>query len=238
MDINPVSRGAVSDAVFGQVVNEILSGRLVPGDALPAERELAERFGVNRHAIREALKQVRQAGLVHIAHGGKTRVLDWRTNAGLSLLSALAATGAVPPPRILRDITEMRRCVAADAARLCALRADADQLAAITEAATRYPEDVTELADADEADLDFWTAIIEGSGNVAYQLALNTLVADFAAIVLPTGAESGFLAETSDRAAHLELASRIAARDAEGAGRLTEELLGRVVARLDDTGKE
>ncbi|MFZ2239644.1 MAG: GntR family transcriptional regulator, partial [Gordonia amarae] len=64
MEIQPIERAAVSDEVLGRLVTEILSGRLAPGDPLPAERELALRFGVNRHAIREALKGVRQAGLV------------------------------------------------------------------------------------------------------------------------------------------------------------------------------
>ena len=95
MDVTPIARTAVSDEVLARIVDEILSGRLAPGDPLPAERELAERFGVNRHAIREALKGVRQAGLVHIAQGGKTRVLDWRESAGLDVLSAVAAAGVV-----------------------------------------------------------------------------------------------------------------------------------------------
>ncbi|MFC8046653.1 FadR/GntR family transcriptional regulator [Nocardia sp. NPDC057353] len=232
MDFTPVSRASVSDEVFGQLVTEILAGRLAPGDALPAERDLAERFGVNRHAVREALKGVRQAGLVRIAQGGKTRVLDWRVSAGLDALSALAETGAVPPVRMLRDIAEMRRSVAADAARLCAERATAEQRAAVTAAAERYPAATEHPADAAEADLEFWTAVIDGSGNIAYRLGLNTLVAGFGAIGWPVIADLGLFMEYVDRGAHAELARRIAAADAEGAQALATELLGRMVALL------
>ncbi|MGI5488856.1 FadR/GntR family transcriptional regulator [Microtetraspora malaysiensis] len=238
MDISPITRAVVSDEVFTRLVDEILSGRLAPGAAVPAERELAERFGVNRHAIREALKRLRQAGLVHITQGGKTRVLNWRANAGLDVLSALAAAGAVPPVRVLHDITEMRRSVAADAARLCAIRATDEQVAAITAAAGRYPMDPADLAAASEADLDFWTAVIEGSGNIAYRLGLNTLVDGFTDIGVETIAGLGLSMEYAARDAHIELAHCISARDAAGAHRLAEDLLGRIVELLADAIKE
>lgn len=232
VDITPIARSSVSDAVFGQLVTEILAGRLAPGAALPGERELAERFGVNRHAVREALKGVRQAGLVRIAQGGKTRVLDWRAHAGLDALSTLAETGALPPVRMLRDIAEMRRSVAADAARLCAERATAEQRAAVSAAAERYPAATDRPADAAEADLAFWTAVIDGSGNVAYRLGLNTLVAGFGAIGWPVIADLGLFMEYVDRESHVELARLIAAADADGARTLATELLGRMVALL------
>jgi DNA-binding FadR family transcriptional regulator len=232
MDITPVTRAAVSDAVFGRLVDEILSGRLGPEEPLPSERDLAESFGVNRHAVREALKRLQQAGLVRIAQGGKTRAQDWRQHAGLDTLSGLASSGALPPLRLLHDITEMRRSVAADAARLCAVRASDTQLAAVTEAAARYPTSPRELSDVFAADLAFWTAIIEGSGNVAYRLGLNTLVAGFDDIGWQTIADLGLSAEYVDSAAHVELARLISARDGAGAHQLAGELLGRIVGLL------
>lgn len=235
MDIKPVERAAVSDAVFEQLVDEIVSGRLLPDEPLPGERELAERFAVNRHAIREALKRVRQAGLVRISHGGKTRVLDWRRHAGLDVLSALASTGALPPARVLHDIVEMRRVVAADAARACALRASDEQLDAIVAAADAYPSDG---GDPIEADLRFWTAVIDGSGNVAYRLALNTLVTGLFDVGMQTVAALGLLSEFADRVAHIHLARLIARRDADGAARYTHDLLGRIVDRLAEVIEE
>ena len=98
MDVNPIPRGStVSDAVFARFVEEILSGRWPAGEPVPSERELALAWQVNRHAVREALKRVQQAGLVRISHGGKTRVLDWRTHAGLDVLSGLVTAGVIPP---------------------------------------------------------------------------------------------------------------------------------------------
>ena len=230
MPLTPISRTAISDAVFAQLVDEILSGRLVPGDPLPAERDLAESFGVNRHAVREALKRVQQSGLVRISQGGKTRVLDWRDNAGLDLLVELTRTRVVPPVRILRDIAEMRRSVGTDAARLCADRAKGEQLELVADAAERYPAGECPFDELIEIDRAFWTAIVDGSGNLAYRLGLNTIVAAIEEI----GAEhlTGFPAELADRDVHIALADRIANRDAAGARDLAEQLLGRIVVAL------
>ncbi|MHA7663239.1 FadR/GntR family transcriptional regulator [Mycolicibacterium sp. HS_4_1] len=233
MDIAPVSRAAVSDAVFAHLVEEILSGRAAVDEALPSERELALAFAVNRHAIREALKRLQQARLVRISHGGKTRVQDWRQTAGLDVLSTLAATGAVPALQIARDIMVMRRSVAADAARLCALNATDGELAVIAAAAAAYPPERTDESIA--ADLAFWTAVIDGSGNLAYRLALNTLVAAFADIGFGVIADLGTAAELVDRDAHIALAEHLVARDADAAHRVADELLGRVVDTLSAT---
>ena len=231
MEIQPIERAAVSDEVLGRLVTEILSGRLTPGDPLPAERELALRFGVNRHAIREALKGVRQAGLIRISQGDKTRVLDWRENAGLDVLTALAATGAVPSAELIRDVFEMRRSIAVDAARLCAQRADDEQVARVVEAAATYPEPA-EGATPEAivaADIEFWIAVINGSGNIAYRLAMNTMLSGLDTIGIPAIETLGLLDEYADRDSHIRLARHIADHDVEAATALATTLLSRVL---------
>ena len=85
----PVEKKSLADAVFEQLRDQIVSGRMEPGEALPAERVLSEQLDVNRGAVREALKRLEQARLISIRHGGATRVLDYRTNAGTDLLAEL-----------------------------------------------------------------------------------------------------------------------------------------------------
>ena len=63
----------------------VLDGRVPLGVRLPAERELAARFGVNRHAVREAVKRLEQVRLVRVAQSTDTRVADWRRHAGLDV---------------------------------------------------------------------------------------------------------------------------------------------------------
>lgn len=228
MELAPIARTPISDVVYSRLVDEILSGRLAPGQSMPSERELALAFQVNRHAIREALKRVRQAGLIQISHGGKTLVLNWRENAGLEVLSALVAAGAVPPREVMRDVAVMRRSTGADAARLCALNASDEHLDRVATAARAYPVNGTgaEIGDADHA---FWIAVIEGSGNLAYRLALNTLVTAFVDIGLPLIQDLG-AAEFTDRDAHIALADAIVARDGERARQHAEQLLSHFVS--------
>lgn len=232
MELQPIARSAVSDTVYSQLVNEILIGRIPAGDAMPSERELALTFQVNRHAVREALKRVQQAGLIRISHGGKTRVLDWRRNVGLEALASLVSAGAVPAYEILGDVAVMRRTIGSDAARLCAANASDEQRRAVDEAAAAYPDTATPASDAD---LTFWTAVVEGAGNLAYRLALNTLVTAINDVGAPLVQELG-AAEFGDRAAHITLARAIVAGDAEGAYRLAHQLLSHIVDALETSG--
>lgn len=231
MELTPVARsGTVSDSVYARLVDEILSGRWPAERPAPSERDLALALQVNRHSVREALKRLQQAGLVHISHGGKTRVLDWRSHAGLDMLAALAAGGVVPIERALADAAVMRRTIGADAARLCAERADDEQLAAVAAAADGYPES-GDLNDLRDADLAFWTAVVIGSGNVAYRLGLNTLVrsADEIGRELFVSVNADMFL---DRQGHVDLAAAIVARDAQTAFRLGYAQLSKLVDLL------
>lgn len=229
VEFTAVTRTAVSDVVFGQLVDAILTGRIGPEGALPGERELAETFEVNRHAVREAVKRLQQSGLVRVSQGGKTRVLDWRTSAGLDILSALARSGAVPAQRILRDIAVMRRSIAADAARLCAAHADDAQRAAVLAAAADYPDATADFDTVVAGDIAFWVTILDGSGNLAYRLGLNTLVAGYVGIGMERIAELGLAKEYVDPEAHRRLAEAIAAREADTAYELAYTLASGLV---------
>ena len=203
----------MSDAIFTRLIEEILSGRWPADRPAPSERELALALEVNRHSVREALKRLQQAGLLQIGQGGNSRVLDWRSNAGLDMLAALTAARVVPLVSAVLDTAVMRRTVGTHAARLCALRATEEQLAAVSAAAADYPEsgDINAFRDAD---LELWTAIVIGSGNITYRLALNTLVRSIDDIgrefYVNLDAEA-FM----DRQIHLDLAEALARRDAD-----------------------
>ena len=217
----------LSDRIHAGLRADILSGVLPPGAAVPSERRLSEQLGASRHAVREALKRLQESGLIRISHGGATRVRDWRRDGGLDLLLALAAQGEVPPElEAERAALELRACVGADAARRCAERADAALRAAIVARA----EALAAAAEPEARNAEYerlWDAIVDGSGNVAYRLALNTLVAGQHVLVLDArrvGAELG------DPEAIRALAAAIADGDANGARGIAAELLERSVA--------
>ncbi len=73
--MEPIVRRKLSDEVFDRLENMITSGELTPGDEMPSERVLMERFGVGRPAIREAMQSLAKMGLVSISHGERAKVL-------------------------------------------------------------------------------------------------------------------------------------------------------------------
>ena len=62
----PIVRRKLSDEVFARLKRMIESGELQPGDEMPSERTLMERFQVGRPAIREAMQALANMGLVEI----------------------------------------------------------------------------------------------------------------------------------------------------------------------------
>ncbi|HBP19917.1 MAG TPA: GntR family transcriptional regulator [Planctomycetes bacterium] len=175
MDLQPVERRSLSDAVFDQLSGEILAGSLAPGDALPSERRLCELLQVNRGAVREGLKRLRQAGLVQIQQGGSTRVLDYRDTGSFDLLAQLLFDAEGSPNLVVaRSIVEMRGAIAPDMARRFAERASPEQVAELQATVER----LAASEDLDERQLialELWGALARGSQNIAYQLAYNTL---------------------------------------------------------------
>ncbi|MGW7658778.1 FadR/GntR family transcriptional regulator [Streptomyces sp. NPDC054756] len=223
-----IRREAVSDQLFTLLRDRVLSGALAPGTPLTSERDLAAEFGVNRHAVREAVKRLQQARLVEVSHGGRTRVLDWRRTAGLDLALQLAHTDGLSASYDLsRDILEMRASIGADAARLCAARCPEETASGIVGAAAAYAHRGPDLADLAAADVAWWRLIVEGSGNIAYLLAFNTLVEDrFTAGEVPVALRA---TELLDIAGHMKLAALIASRDEKGAEAAARALLARSV---------
>lgn len=178
MALQRIAKRTLSDEVYEQLSREIVHGRMAPGVTLPPERELCETLGVNRGALREALRRLAQAGLVAIAQGGATRVLDFRRTAGLDLLSELLflPDGTVDL-EAARSLMEIRAALAPDVARLCAQRADATVVAELRGllarmAAADREDDLEALQDLS---LSYWDTLVRGSANIAYALAFNTL---------------------------------------------------------------
>jgi DNA-binding FadR family transcriptional regulator len=216
----------VSSRIHAALRADILAGRHAAGEPLPSERRLSEELGASRHAVREALKRLQQAGLVSISQGGATRVRDWRRHGGLELLLSVRHESDLPPElHAERAALEMRACIGADAARRCATRADSARRADLIARA----EQLAAVDDADARNAHYevlWDAIVEGSENVAYQLALTTLVAgQQVASVGP----SAVWRELADHDAIRALAAAISEGDEDQAHARARDLLERSI---------
>ena len=229
MPLEPVRRTSVTTAVFDQLSSELLSGRIGPGETLPAERELTERLGVNRQAVREALQRLDQLGLVEIRHGEPTRVRDFRAAGGPELLVwLLLLPDGTLDAGVVRSIFELRAAVAADAARLCADRAVPGVVEALDEV-------VMAMEVASEPELlalseRFWALVIEGADNVAYRLLRNGLERVYAPIRQHVA--TLISEELVDVAGHRRVAAAIARGQARAAEVAARTVLGRGTAAL------
>src|SRR5688572_7848136 len=176
MGLKPIQRRSLSDEVFEQLKNQILQGAFGVGTPLPSERKLCEMLGVNRGALREALKRLEQARLVSIQHGGTTKVANFMKTAGLDLLSTLLfkEEGKIDT-RVARSIVEIRSSLAPDIVRLCALRADPALKEELSEVDDRMQQSQGDLPLLQRLAMEFWSLAVEGSENVAYRLCYNTL---------------------------------------------------------------
>lgn len=185
----PIARKLFAAEVFEQLKRRIVEGEVRPGAALPAERTLATMLGVNRNAVREGLKRLEQAGLVAIRQGGATQVLDYRRHAGLELLSSLLvrSDGGIDTA-VVRSIVELRSELGPIVARLASERAGKDQHAALLaivaemRAAKDRGDDLVVLA---RLALDFWAVVVSATGNIALELAFNSLAATYGGVVEP-----------------------------------------------------
>jgi DNA-binding FadR family transcriptional regulator len=214
----PITRTSVTDTVFAELRDAILTGRFAPGDSLPPERELAASFAVNRHAVREALGRLATAGFVNVVHGGGTVVLDVRSTAGLDLLAHVARSADEPDPKLIRDGLEMRRCIGIEAVRLAATRGTPGAHARIEASTTAYGDHSHPVADR-----AFWREVVDASGNIAFRLALNSLL--HAIDARPEAMDVLLADDRADTIPHAPLAKAITARDADLAAELADRIL-------------
>jgi GntR family transcriptional regulator, transcriptional repressor for pyruvate dehydrogenase complex len=121
--------GNVFETTVEQLATAIRLGVFVEGEQLPPERDLAERLGVSRTTLREAIAALRDSGFVTTrrGRGGGTRVRYSGREAAPEPTDP--RTGAA-----LEDVLEFRRVVEPGAARLAAFRSlSADQRAWLSE---------------------------------------------------------------------------------------------------------
>ena len=220
-------RTTVSESVHRRLRRDILSGKLKPGTLLPPERELSAELGANRGAVREALKRLEQANLVRIVQGAGARIQDWRRSGGVDLLFDLATISGEPDLEVIRAILQMRVAQTADVARLAATTGSPERrerAAARAEQITTHPP-----AERPGAILDFWEALLDASGNIAYRLSYNTLLGGLAGFAHRLDV---FVPELGAAEVHRELARCLRAGDGLGAEAAARALVGPTVDRL------
>lgn len=222
MALQPVHRRSVPEAVFEQIVAEVLSGEMQPGQSLPSERRLAEVLGVSRPAVREALKRLTAAGLVEVRHGDATTVRDFRRHSGLDLLPRLLVRNGELDVSVARSILETRLHNGPKVAELAAERR-LPQLAGLLDESIRRLAVEDDPIERQRVALTFWDHIVDGADSIAFRLMYNTLRATYEP-ALPALATL-MAAEVGQPGAYRKVADAIVDGDAARAKQAAQDLL-------------
>lgn len=163
MPFRPVTPEKLSTAVVRQIELLILRGVLRPGERLPAERELAERLGVSRPSLRDAVSSLQEAGLLASKPGAGIYVADVLGPAFAPALTQLFARHDEAVFDYLSFRRDMEGLAAARAARL-ASDTDLQVIATIFDKMlAAHPARNAELEG--QLDAQFHMAIVEASHN-------------------------------------------------------------------------
>jgi GntR family transcriptional repressor for pyruvate dehydrogenase complex len=173
----PVYRTVRTSRLFEQIVKQveesILSGQLKPGDQLPAERDLALRFGVSRTAVREAVKTLREKGLVEAYSGRGTFITNGTSQA---IRQSLDLMIRINQQEGSANLAELRQVLEPEIAALAAPRIEEQLLATMREAVAIMDRNVHDPEAYVEADLDFHLALAEAVGNPLILSLLDSIV--------------------------------------------------------------
>ncbi|MET0163107.1 MAG: FCD domain-containing protein [Microbacteriaceae bacterium] len=167
-----MSRPSLVSVVADDLLERIVAGEFAEGDAVPTEFELAERHGVSRMTVREAVKGLIAQNVVAVVRGRGTYVQPMREWTALE--PVLRATGGADAAV---QLIELRRMFEAEAAALAAGRRDDEHLAAMEADLERMRAAAAsgDVAAFVEADIAFHDVILRASGNVFLPVLFESL---------------------------------------------------------------
>ena len=229
--LRPVGRPRVAHEIVAQLRALILDGTFAVGDKLPPERELAEQLGVNRGSLREAIKSLELIGLVRTRQGDGTRVTDYMRTAGIDLVShLLIRAGDAPDLGLLAEVLEFRIVFGRECARLAALRASPDAMAAIRTVLARNLSASLDDEGMLRGDFDFYVELASLAQNRVLLLLLNTIRG---AVETYAPFFAGFNPPKDEmRRNEQAIVAAIERGDVDGAGELAADFLGRGLERV------
>ena len=220
-----MTRERARDDVVGRLREAILSGQVRPGERLPGERQLCERFGVGRPTLREALRSLEATGLIVVRPGkggGSYAATPSEATVGDALAALVNLRGASP-----EDLAEFRVDFEGENAAWAARRADAKDIAAL-EALVAQARALKGRAGAARrlarVDVRWHEALARTTGNrlrIGIALGIhNAVLRRHEALVRPAAADAHAVTIPDDLAA---ITGAIAAGDAESARRLMRD---------------
>ncbi len=167
-----IRKTRVSEDIIEQVRDLITSGRLKPGDRLPAERELAQTLSVGRSAVREAIRAMESLGLVEARAGEGTFVAAFPENRARDPLTAAFFQEWSTQLKLF----EVRRVIEPDLAALAARRATVEQIEKLRATWDEQKAQVERGGTGGQQDAAFHFLIAEATGNEVLVRIVDSLM--------------------------------------------------------------
>lgn len=164
LKLTPARREKLADSLYGQVLEQIVTGHLNEGDRLPSESEIGRAFKVSRPVVREALMRLQADGLIYARRGAGSFVKR-RPPARLTDFTAVSDVAG-----LLRAF-EARMALEPEIARLAAERATEKHLKAIADAFAALEASDDGLNE----DFAFHRAVAEATGNDIFPSLLDSM---------------------------------------------------------------
>ncbi|WP_394176974.1 FadR/GntR family transcriptional regulator [Thalassotalea litorea] len=164
MELETIKTERLYVKVAEQISKLVKEGNIKTGDKLPSERVLAERIGVSRPTIREAMIALEIAGIIEIRTGSGIYVIDQKPELFLS-------DEGVGPFEIL----DTRYIVEAEACALAAARITDEQLQELRDTIKEMEEEEKRPDASEQADMKFHLLIAEASQNSALSAIVKWL---------------------------------------------------------------
>lgn len=213
-------RGRASQRIVERLRLQIRQGELVPGDRLPAERELCDQYGVSRVTIREALRVLESSGLVDIrlgSHGGAFVTSPTAAGAAAALEDYFTLSEITP-----HQLHELRAIIELGLVPLACERASDEELDRLTSTYDEVAAAWQEGRSGSRAIDDFYLHLAHAAGNAAASMLLRPLYASEQA-----GDGAGTTSGRADVDEHRELVEAVRRRDVDRAKALMRTLVGR-----------
>ena len=231
MNFKTIRKSSAPEMVAEQILGQIKSGELSPGDRLPPQRELAALLGVGRSSVREAINALAVMGYLDVAQGRGTYIAGNLPDADAALFQFDAALKAGS----ILDLMDVREMLECRSARLAAERAEGKKIKHLAKT-LKGMRIATEDYDCFlEADMQFHRALAEASENQILceltRLILDKVVAHH--LQLRTTRLSAGYRDVSIETAEKILAA-VASGDADAAAEWTGRHLNVIMGELKD----
>ncbi len=219
----PIQSERLYERIVSQIEQRIESGELKIGDQLPPERELADQFAVSRTAVREAVKALRQKGLVEIRPGRGTFITNGASDTIRNSLGMLMKMGATKGSG---NLVEVREILEPEIAALAATRITGEYISAMQDAVNVMDTALDNVDVFVEADLDFHLALAEGTQNPYIPILMDSIIDLLREQRKRTGLTKGGLQRGQIH--HKKILDAVKRRDAQAARQAMQDHLKQV----------